>query len=318
MRSFERSTAAFFPVNASPSIDVFAPAKLNLFLAVTGRRVDGFHDLVSLVAPLDFGDTLRATMLNAEAGADELVCAAPGVPTDASNLVLKAAAAWRTAGGRAPRFRFELEKRTPAGAGMGGGSSDGVAALRALQRLAEVALPEAALAEVAAKLGSDCPLFLANAPTIMRGRGERLEFLGEAERARLNGRRVLVCRPGFGIETPWAYGRLVAGAPHSYTPATEAETRLAAWRAGEIELEALLANSFEAVAYAKFPALPVLAARLRERCGLALHMTGSGSACFALLDEASDAADPIAEIRAAWGAETFVTVARLARDGKSV
>ncbi len=298
-------------MNASPSISVFAPAKLNLFLAVTGRRADGFHDLVSLVAPLDFGDTLRLAPLGAAGGADALVCAAPGVPTDASNLVLKAAAAWRAAGGRAPWVRFELEKRTAAGAGMGGGSSDGVAALRGLQQLAEVALPEARLAELAAGLGSDCPLFLAGVPTIMRGRGERLEFLATAERARLTGRRVLVCRPGFGIDTPWAYGRLVAGAPGSYMPAAEAEARLAAWRAGEIELEALLANSFEPVAFGKFLALPALAARLRERCGLRLHLTGSGSACFALLPESGDEAGALAVVREAWGAAAFATVARL-------
>jgi len=302
-------------VNASPSISVFAPAKLNLFLAVTGRRADGFHDLVSLVAPLDFGDTLKVTPLVADGAAcvaDELVCAAPGVPTDASNLVLKAAATWRATGGRAPRVRFELEKRTPAGAGMGGGSSDGVAALRGLQRLAEAALPEAKLSELAAGLGSDCPLFLAGAPTIMRGRGERLEFLATAERARLTGRRVLVCRPGFGIETPWAYGRLVAGAPGSYTPAAQAEARLAGWRRGELELEELLTNSFEPVAFGKFLALPALAARLRERCGLRLHLTGSGSACFALLPENGDAdGAALAVVREAWGADAFAAVARL-------
>ncbi len=299
-------------MNASPSISVFAPAKLNLFLAVTGRRSDGFHDLVSLVAPLDFGDTLRlvAREAGAEAG-DELFCTAPGVPTDASNLVLKAAAAWRAAGGRAPWVRFELEKRTPAGAGMGGGSSDAVAALRGLQQIAELPVAEARLAELAAGLGSDCPLFLAGAPTIMRGRGERLEFLDATERARLTGRRVLVCRPGFGIETPWAYGRLVAGAPGSYTPATEAEARLTAWRRGEIELEALLANSFEAVAFAKFLALPALAERLRARCGLRLHLTGSGSACFAFLPAADTGREALAEVRACWGPEAFATVAAL-------
>ncbi len=298
-------------MNASPSINVFAPAKLNLFLAVTGRRADGFHDLVSLVAPLDFGDTLRLAPTGAAVGADALACAAPGVPTDASNLVLKAAAAWRAAGGRAPWVRFELEKRTPAGAGMGGGSSDAVAALRGLQGLAESPVAEARLAELAATLGSDCPLFLAGAPTIMRGRGERLEFLEAGERARLTGRRVLVCRPGFGIDTPWAYGRLVAGAPGSYTPAAEAEARLAAWRRGDVELEALLANSFEAVAFAKFVALPVLAERLRARCGLRLHLTGSGSACFALLPEADTGSAALAEVRACWGAEAFATVAAL-------
>ncbi len=299
-------------MNASPSIDVFAPAKLNLFLAVTGRRADGFHDLVSLVAPLDLGDTLRLVPQGPVGdGADELICAAPGVPADTGNLVLKAAAAWRAAGGRGPRVRFVLEKRTPAGAGMGGGSSDAVAALRGLQRLAEAPLPEAGLAAVAAGLGSDCPLFLAGAPTIMRGRGERLEFLATAERARLTGRRVLVCRPGFGIETPWAYGRLVAGAPESYTPAAAAEARLAAWRAGELELEDLPENSFEPVAFGKFLALPALAERLRARCGLRLHLTGSGSACFAFLPPGGDGTDASEQVRSAWGVEAFVATARL-------
>lgn len=316
MRSFERSTAAFFAVNASPSIAVFAPAKLNLYLAVTGRRADGFHNLVSLVAPLDFGDTVRLAPVAGEG--DELGCAAPEVPTDASNLVLKAAAAWRAAGGRAPWIRFELEKRTPAGAGMGGGSSDAVAALRGLQQLATTALPEATLAALAAQLGSDCPLFLAQAPTIMRGRGEELEFLTPAEQAGLRGRRVLVCRPSFGIETPWAYGRLVAGAPASYTPAAEAEARLAAWRTGRLPLEALLANSFESVAFGKYIAFPALAARLRERCGLTLHLTGSGSACFALLPENLAPELVREQVRAAWGAAAFAAVARLAGDGKSV
>ena len=306
-------------MNASPSISVFAPAKLNLFLAVTGRRGDGFHDLVSLVAPLDFGDELRLVPVAADAvTGDELGCAAPGVPTDASNLVLKAAAAWRVAGGRAPRVRFTLVKRTPAGAGMGGGSSDAVAALRGLQTLAEEPLAESVVAGIAATLGSDCPLFLADAPTIMRGRGERLEFLAAAERNRLTGRRVVVCRPGFGIDTPWAYSRLVAGAPRTYTPEAAAEERLAAWRKGHLELETLLANSFESVVFAKFAALPVLAARLQERCGVALHLTGSGSACFALLPDGA-AADPImAEVRAAWGPEAFVVETRLGGGGKSV
>ncbi len=304
-------------MNASPSISVFAPAKLNLFLAVTGRRSDGFHNLVSLVAPLDFGDTVRLAPDPTAAG-DSLVCTAPGVPTDASNLVLKAAAAWRSAGGQAPWMRFGLEKKTPAGAGMGGGSSDAVAALRGLQELAEVRVPLAAIAPIAAALGSDCPLFLVGGPTIIRGRGERLEVLSAGERSRLDGQRVLICRPGFGIDTPWAYGRLAAGAPHTYTPEEEAEGRLAAWRAGGLGLEELLANSFEAVAFAKFAALPVLAARLLERHGLRLHLTGSGSACFALLPEGVEAAGPLAEVREAWGAEALAVETWLGGDGKSV
>ena len=297
-------------MNASPSIAVFAPAKLNLFLAVTGRRSDGFHDLVSLVAPLDFGDDLRlAAQPGAEA--DTLVCAAPAVPADASNLVLRAAVAWRAAGGAAPFAQFALAKRTPAGAGLGGGSSDAVAALRGLQQLATTPLAPENLARVAASLGSDCSLFLAEAPVVMRGRGELIQALEVAARARLSGRRVLVCKPSFGIDTPWAYGRLVAGAPGTYLPAAEAEARLADWMSGRTELAELVFNSFEPVAFGKFAALPALAARLHDRCGLRLHLTGSGSACFALLPPEGPRGDPAAEVRAAWGDDAFVQTVRV-------
>ncbi len=296
-------------MNASPSISVFAPAKLNLFLAVTGRRADGFHDLVSLVSPIDFGDTLRLEPTGG--AADVLECAAPGVPTDGNNLVLKAAAAWRAAGGRAPAVRFVLEKRTPHGAGMGGGSSDAVAALRGLQQLAVRSVDDTTLRAVAAGLGSDCPLFLAGGASVMRGRGERLELLGAEAAGCLSGRRVLVCRPDFGVETPWAYGRLAAGAPATYTEAAAAEARLAEWLAGHRELESLLANSFETVVYAKYLALPALAERLRADFGLRLHLTGSGSACFALLGEEADFGAIGRTVRAAWGEGAFVALARL-------
>lgn len=297
------------------AVTVFAPAKLNLFLAVTGRRADGFHDLVSLVATVAHGDDLRLET-KADGGADELACEFPGVPTDATNLVLRAAAAWRAAGGAAPAVRFVLTKRIPAGAGLGGGSSDAVAALRGLQRLATRAPDAAKLAELAAALGSDCPLFLADAPVVMRGRGERVTLLSAAQSARLAGRRVLLCKPFFGVETPWAYGRLAAGAPQTYTDAGAAEARLAGWLDGRAPLEETLENSFEAVVFPKFVALPVLAARLRERCGLRLHLTGSGSASFALLPDDPAVAERAAElVRDAFGPESFVVVTRFRQNG---
>lgn len=298
---------------AAPTIQ--APAKLNLFLAITGRRADGFHDLVSVVAPLGFGDTLRAE----PADGFTLTCSEPEVPVDASNLVLKAAAAFArvTAGrpGAARGAAFVLEKRTPMGAGLGGGSSDAVAALRLLQTMSDRdgALTAAELAVVAAELGSDCPLFLRDAPVVMRGRGERVADLPASAIARIRGRRVLVFKPGFGISTPWAYGRLVAAAPGGYLPAAEAETRLAAWLAdASAPLENLLFNNMEPPAFAKFVALPVLLERLRGDFGLAARMSGSGSACFALLPESAAVAPIQAVIRAAWGDSAFMVETRLA------
>ncbi len=291
-------------------ISIFAPAKLNLFLAITGRRPDGFHDLVSVVAQLDFGDTLHAEAADGFA----LTCSDPEVPGDASNLVLKAARAFAAATGWTGGARFTLEKRVPVGAGLGGGSSDAVAALRALNRLAGPlhTLPASRLADLAAQLGSDCPLFLADGPVVMRGRGERLEPLLEAAARRLRGRRVLVFKPAFGIATPWAYAQLAAMAPAGYLPAEQAEARLAGWvRAEGAPAEELLFNNMEPPAFAKFLALPVLLAQLQRDFGLSARMSGSGSACFALLDAATPAAPIVAAIREAWGASAFVEEARL-------
>lgn len=294
-------------------VSVFAPAKLNLFLAITGRRPDGFHDLVSLVAPLDFGDTLRAE----PAAEYSLICDNAEVPCDETNLVLKAARAFdRATANRAPRVpqraKFMLEKRIPMGAGLGGGSSDGVAALRALNQLAEetgkLSAPE--LAAAAAELGSDCPLFLHGGPVILRGRGERVEPLPASVARRLSGQRVLVFKPDFPVATAWAYGQLAAAG--SYLPAADAEARLAAWvNDSAAPIDALLFNNMESAAFSKFIALPVLLDRLRQEFGLAPRMSGSGSACFAFLRDDTDVAAVTAAIRSAWGESAFVVGARL-------
>jgi 4-diphosphocytidyl-2-C-methyl-D-erythritol kinase len=300
---------------AVKTVTEFSPAKLNLFLAVTGRRADGFHDLVSVAAPLDFGDELVAEIRGqGPEGRDQfgLTCSDPVVPVDGSNLVRKAAAAFAAATGWRGGVDFKLTKRIPVGAGLGGGSSNAVAALRILNRLAGDALPAAKLAEIAASLGSDCALFLHKAPVVMRGRGERVEPLPAAAAARISGRRVLLFKPSFGISTPWAYGRMATGAPAHYRPEAEAEAHLAAWLKGSALLEDLLANNMEGVAFEKYTALPVLLAKLGREFGVAARMSGSGSACFAVLHD-DFATGPLREaIRAAWGPGAFVQEARLA------
>ncbi|MEI7566914.1 MAG: 4-(cytidine 5'-diphospho)-2-C-methyl-D-erythritol kinase, partial [Opitutaceae bacterium] len=118
------------------SVNEFSPAKINLLLAVTGRRADGYHDLVSVVAPLDFGDELVAE--SCARGSEPqftLSCAQPAVPLDDSNLIFKAAQAFVAATGWGGGVHFKLTKRIPLGAGLGGGSSNAVAALRALDKI---------------------------------------------------------------------------------------------------------------------------------------------------------------------------------------
>ncbi len=329
------------------TVTVFSPAKLNLYLAVTGRRPDGFHDLVSVAAPLGFGDELTATVqefpgqLSASKQIESpfsLACDQPDVPLDETNLIMKAArvfaevSGWPAQGGGARvRVHFNLVKRIPMGAGLGGGSSNAVAALRALNTLSGGLLSSETLAAIAAKLGSDCALFLHGAPVIMRGRGERIEALPESAAKRLRGQRVLVFKPGFGISTPWAYGRMAAEAPQHYLPAPEAEGKLAAWLNAVPPAPAarLLFNNMEGVAFDKFIALPVLLAKLRAEFGVAVQMSGSGSACFALLGEPAreaigppggNAVEGVAVdlvtrmkhvIRQSWGESVFLQETRL-------
>jgi 4-diphosphocytidyl-2-C-methyl-D-erythritol kinase len=290
---------------------VISPAKLNLFLAITGRRPDGFHDLVSVVAPLGWGDDLSAQLT--AGSATELECDDPAVPTGADNLIVQAAAAFAAARGAAAGIRFTLRKKVPMGAGLGGGSSNAATALRILNELASrdgrAPLGAGQLLDIAGRLGSDCPLFLSGGPVVMRGRGESLSSLPPGAVRRIAGRQVVVFKPGFAISTPWAYGRLASGAPRSYLPAAEAERRLALWLADEsLPLECLLFNNMEVPAFAKFPALPALLRLIRDRHGLEARMSGSGSACFAVLPEGAGAlGGEIAEtVRGAWGESAFV------------
>jgi 4-diphosphocytidyl-2-C-methyl-D-erythritol kinase len=298
------------------SVREFAPAKLNLFLAITGKRADGFHDLVSVVTPLAMGDWLT---LEVRVGAreDTLECAQADVPTDASNLVLKAAAAYRKrTGADAPGpVHFILEKETPAGAGLGGGSSDAAAALRGLNQLAKKPLGGELLRACAVEAGSDVPLFLENGPVVMRGRGELVERINEKASAVLRGREVLVFKPTFGVATAWAYARLRERAPGWYVPAAEAEAQVRGWLAAPSWETLPLENNLERPVFEKYAALPVLLEDLRERFGVRCRMSGSGSACFALLEEGSPRAEIEAAIREAWGVESFVRATRLVAGG---
>jgi 4-diphosphocytidyl-2-C-methyl-D-erythritol kinase len=290
--------------------NVPAPAKINLFLAVTGRRPDGFHDLLSVAVPLTWGDTVEV-----EEAADSfaVTCDNKDVPTDGSNLVIKAAAAFAAATGWTGGARFRIAKKIPFGAGLGGASSDAASALEALNAIAGLPLDAESLSRVASQVGSDCALFLAKGPVVMRGRGERVESLPKEAYSRIRGMRVLVFKPAFAIPTPWAYGCLAAEAPRGYVQQGRAEAMLAAWiEKPGAPVDGLLFNSMERAAFAKFAALPVFLDRLRGQFGITARMSGSGSACFAFLHENMAAAPVEAAIREAWGASAFVVETRVA------
>lgn len=296
---------------------VFSPAKLNLFLAVTGRRPDGFHDLLSVAVPLDFGDVL--TIHPDDNGRFELRSDQAAVPVDDGNLVLRAARSFAERTGWKGGALIELGKRIPISAGLGGGSSNAAAVLRELNALAGEPLDPAGLHELAASLGSDCPLFLTGGAVVMRGRGERLEPLPASAAARLAGRRVLVFKPAFGVETAWAYGRLAEQAGRhdplgggGYVPPAEAEARLGEWvRDAAAPAERLLFNSLEQPVFGKHLALPTLLERLRRDQGWEARMSGSGSACYGLLSDHQDVKRLTGTIRECWGDTTWAAACRI-------
>lgn len=285
-----------------------APAKLNLSLAVTGRGADGFHQLVSVVAPIDLRDHLA---FEPGGAADALACDDPSVPADGRNLVLRAAAAFRARVPGAPLGRWTLAKRIPHGAGLGGGSSDAAAALSILNQASGGPMDDAALSAVASTVGSDCPLFLRLGPAVIRGRGERVERLADAVSARLSGRRVILAKPAWGIGTAEAYAWKAGLA--DYREPSAAEAGLVAALAAEDPLRALLelGNDLEPAVRTRHPELLQGLSAARVRLGLAGRMTGSGSACFLLAEGGEDLAELRSVLEEAWGPGVWLVRASL-------
>jgi 4-diphosphocytidyl-2-C-methyl-D-erythritol kinase len=160
-------------------ITVRCPGKINWVLRVLGKRPDGFHELVTVLQAIDLWDALTIHTSDSLA----LSCDRGEIPTGEDNLVIRAARALaREAGIREPGAAIHLQKRIPAGGGLGGGSSDAAGALLGLARAWSLSLGRDALEEVAAELGSDVPFFLAGGTALGTGRGERIEplpFAGE-------------------------------------------------------------------------------------------------------------------------------------------
>lgn len=292
-----------------PAISLFAPAKINLLLAVTGTRGDGFHKLVSLVAPISLGDTLHAKP--SRTAQDSLVCAMPGVPTDDTNLVVRATRLFREHVPACPFVAWTLDKQVPHGAGLGGGSSDAATALKLLNQICGNALDAQTLRTIAAQLGSDVPLFLQGEPLVMRGRGELIENIASEAQENLRARRFLLFKPQFGVSTADAYRAMRHNAPHDYISDDEAEQRLQTLLATPATTRLPLFNNMERAVFRKHPALPALFSILETHANAFPRMSGSGSACFAEISPGTDIAALTETIRHAWGASAFVCPIRL-------
>lgn len=269
-----------------PTVEKFSPCKVNLMLAILGPRPDGFHELLSLVAPTKFGDILTAETADGKT-CDSLECNMEGVPTDSSNLVIKAAELFRQKTGLKTYFNFRLEKRVPAGAGLGGGSSNGASALLAVNELCGTPLQIKDLESIAAQMGSDCPLFLTQTPVVMRGRGEKVYPLRGAAHECISRLKLLIFKPDFSINTGWAYAQMRAN-PEDYIDETSAESALSEWLENPSISGLPLINNMQIEAFKKFPSLQITLDEIGGEFRVPAMMSGSGSACFAVVNNLDD------------------------------
>lgn len=264
-----------------------APAKINLSLKINDKkkREDGFHEISTLMAKLDLADELHFH----KSTTTSLICDIPGLPTDGSNLVMRAVQEFEKVYGRKVKQRITLTKRVPMAAGLGGGSADAATTLLALNDRLGTQYSHDELREMAAACGSDVAFFIDPVPSLCKGRGEQVRPLTDFGTW---SSPIVLLKPQFGVSTKSAY----------------AEYRNSHVRKGFFYEEQSfgdgtprLVNHLERPVFAKFPFLGMLKNWMLERPGVkGALMSGSGSTMFALTDTPESARklaeDALAEI----------------------
>ena len=269
-------------------VEGVAPAKLNLFLEVLGRRPDGYHELRTVFHEIDLCDELSVELVAEGAGPPADALDASGLPIEGppgANLVLRAISAYRRRVARCPPVRAALRKVVPPGSGTGGGSSDAAFALGALQQLLGAPLDAAELRSVASEVGADVGFFLVGGTALGAGRGDELTPVESPHPFTF-----VVAFPSFSLSTARVYEHVDLIAPRA-----DVSSFLRAMRGsgGENPIAGCF-NRLEAAAGKVEPLVLELLARLRRRTGSPWVLTGSGSACFVTAADAQ-AATRIAE-----------------------
>ena len=254
-------------------IELSAPAKVNLFLHVLGRREDGYHELVSRMQKVDLCDTLRISRRTSPGVA--FFCSDKRLPTGNSNLAVLAATTYLHAAGFGSRCGLEirLEKRIPVAAGLGGGSSDAGAVLRGLNTLFNNALPAEQLVALGGTLGADVPFFTVDyTAAVARGIGERLSAAADIE-----GFWILLVNPGISVSTRTVFENyaLTTLSKNSTLPSFD-ESGLDRFCCAQMH------NDLEAVTMASHPVIGTIKHSLIEDGATAAMMSGSGPTVFGL------------------------------------
>jgi 4-diphosphocytidyl-2-C-methyl-D-erythritol kinase len=279
-------------------VTAFAPAKLNLFLEVLGKRPDGYHELETLMAAVDLCDTLHlaprtddSIILDADwATADRAAAMHLGdIPTGAQNIVVRALDLLRERAGARLGATVRLRKRIPSAAGLGGASSDAAAALLAANVAWGLHWSRAQLSTIAAELGSDVPFFLGAPAAVCRGRGEIIEPLESTPTL-----DVVVVRPPIGLSTPAVFRECSpAASPMSVLPLADA------WQRGDLRaMGQRMMNRLEPAAAKLSPWIARLRDAFCEQGCYGYQMTGSGSSYFGICRSALHARRVAERLRA--------------------
>lgn len=282
-------------------LSVLAPAKVNLYLQVLGKRADGYHELLTVFQAVDLCDVLHVTR-----GFAGLTISAPKfLPQGKDNLVYRAAYSFYEAAGYHPEVYIHLEKNIPVEAGLGGGSSDAAAVLYALNRLYDFVLSEERLSLIAANLGSDVPFFLHGGTAIGRGRGELIEQLPDLPTMWLR-----LVKPPFGLSTASVYR---AWGSESTAQWLDFLQSLALGPAGY-----QLFNDLEAPAFTLRPELQAIKEQLYQDGAAASLLAGSGTTVFGLYTEKPTDQLVLPEGYRQWVVSTLTTACHRGKESEKV
>lgn len=250
-------------------------AKLNLTLDVLDKRPDGYHDIKSIMQTVSIRDDIEIDVGTGKPW--KIICETEGVPTDERNLVWKAAEVFFDATGKDPNgLEIRITKRIPMEAGLGGGSADAAAVLRALNRHYGAPLSILALSELGAQVGSDVPFCTICGTAMVEGRGERLRKLPDMPEC-----FIVVCKPEFSSSTPELYRKLDETAIPKRPDHKAMESALLAGDIGKVAEN--LYNVFDPVVTADHLELNYIKSIFNSYGAVGFQMTGSGSACYCIL-----------------------------------
>jgi 4-diphosphocytidyl-2-C-methyl-D-erythritol kinase len=277
-------------------VKIRAPAKVNLYLRVVGKRADGYHLVDTVMAPVSLYDAVEIRKPGSGREPLSVTCDHPAVPSGKRNLAYKAASLLFKKKRLSGPVGIHIRKRIPVGAGLGGGSSDAAATLVGLNRLFRLRCKRPELLSLAASVGADVPFFVLGRPSRARGVGECLTPLTRLPRLWL-----VILYPGIPVSTRWVYRNY----PSKLTKKIE-NTSMALSRRAPKELTNFLVNDLERVAIRRYPRIGQLKQRLMEEGAAGALMSGSGSSVFGIFLTGQEARNACRRLQREKSVEAFV------------